>query len=107
MKTYQITAEFAFADGKITKEEEEHWKKLAQDLKIDPEDAHKIFQELMEQNPDTISLILKGPLKLFSTGAKVEQLTQVLVDKGYSLMGTGVYGPMVRRAVKDFQKKTI
>jgi len=59
----------------------------------------------MEQNPDTISLVLKGPLKLFSTGAKVEQLTQVLVDKGYSLMGTGVYGPMVRRAVKDFQKK--
>jgi C1A family cysteine protease/uncharacterized tellurite resistance protein B-like protein len=105
IKAYKITAEFAFADGKITAGEEKYWEKLAEDLGIDPEEAHKIFEELFEQNPDTVAMVLKQPLTRFSRGVKVEELQGALIKAGYKLTVTGMYGPFTRRAVIDFQKK--
>ena len=57
-KAFRISADFAFLDGKLTLEEIDFWKELAKDLKLPEEFAVSVFATLLQEQPDTISMML-------------------------------------------------
>jgi hypothetical protein len=107
MMAFRISAEFAFADGKLTREEQKYWDQLALDLNIDPEAAALVFDDLAEQNPQSERdwKILQKPIRWMARGEQVKRLQEALKKRGYMLMASGYACLLTRNAVISFQKK--
>ncbi|CAB9506488.1 peptidase C1A, papain [Seminavis robusta] len=103
-RAFRISADFAFLDGKLTHEEFEYWKKLGKELKLPDEYVADTFATLLQEQPDTVSLVLPAPLKLHSRGVAVEQLQKGLTDAGYPVQVNGFFGKPTKQAVRSFQK---
>lgn len=102
---YSITAEFAFCDGVVTTEEKEYWEQLAEDLDLEEELAEQIWNDLFQEHPTAIDLVLIRPLKRFSRGRQVRQLQEKLVEEGYNVTNTnGWFLQDTRTAVIQFQR---
>jgi uncharacterized tellurite resistance protein B-like protein len=107
MLAFRISAEFAYADGKLTRSEQKYWDQLAVDLYIAPETAALVFDDLAEQNPQSERdwKILQKPIRWTARGEEVKRLQEALKKRGYLLPASGYACLLTRNAVISFQKK--
>jgi uncharacterized tellurite resistance protein B-like protein len=107
MLAFRISAEFAFADGKLTRSEQIYWDQLAADLRIAKKTAALVFDDLAAENPESERdwTILQKPICWMARGEQVTRLQEALQKQGYKLTVSGYACLWTRNAVISFQKK--